>query len=58
MGNVKKLAHDIGKSAVYVQRALQYNSETAPAEVAIRKLAMEQYGGRVVAIKSVAYALG
>lgn len=52
-GNLKELIAEVGKSDTFVRRALQYESETAPAQESIRQLAMKKYGGRVVAITKV-----
>lgn len=45
-GNVKKLTAEVGKHSTYVRRALQFDSDTAPAQERIRQLAIEKYGGR------------
>lgn len=49
-GNVKKLTAEVGKHDTYVRRALQFDSETAPAQERIRQLAMQKYGGRKATI--------
>lgn len=52
-GNVKKLTAEVGKHNTYVRRALQFDSDTAPAQERIRQLAMQKYGGKIVAITKV-----
>lgn len=47
-GCKRKIASKLGITDEYVSRALRYDSETAPSQINIRNLAINEFGGRIV----------